>query len=161
LPPHLAAVAGGRNFQSNSAKNISMNAQTLAAQRDVQIGQQMIAPPQLPENSRQQVRNDVHAVQAYNTNLPTGNNQVLPILTDLTGRDLGNSGEAWQAWWTDQRGYAYSSQDPSTKPTYSDVVLNPVVIPHHSCFGAGTLVQTLKGPQAIESINVGEQVLTQ
>ena len=48
------------------------------------------------------------------------------------------------------------------KPVVSDFVGLPAVIPpHHACFGAGTLVQTLGGPQKIESIAVGDRVLAQ
>ena len=44
----------------------------------------------------------------------------------------------------------------------SSLNVNVVVIPpHHSCFAAGTLVQTADGPQPIESIQVGDRVLSQ
>jgi Pretoxin HINT domain len=32
---------------------------------------------------------------------------------------------------------------------------------HHSCFGAGTLIQTMDGPRKIESIREGDRVLSQ
>ena len=50
---------------------------------------------------------------------------------------------------------------PATKPTYTDFVTDPVAISHGACFAAGTLVQTIDGPQPIESIRVGDQVLSQ
>ncbi len=161
LLPRLAAVAGGKNPQQTAINNAVLNAETLAAREDILIAQRLMAAQQVVELSRQQLRNDIQAIEAYNANVQTVNNQVLPILTDLTGRDLGPSGEAWQAWWADQQGYAYSTADPSTKPTYTEIVTNPISPPHHACFGAGTLVRTLNGPQAIESIRVGDQVLSQ
>src|SRR5262249_9722303 len=66
-------------------------------------------------------------------------------------------------WWTEERGYAYQApvvaprQDwtfNDDKPTYIDSV-------HSSCFGAGTPVVTLNGPQPIESLKIGDQVLSQ
>ena len=37
----------------------------------------------------------------------------------------------------------------------------PVIRWHHSCFGAGTLVQTLAGLRVIEKLRAGDEVLTQ
>jgi hypothetical protein len=49
-----------------------------------------------------------------------------------------------------------------TKPTLSEFVSLPDVGPmHHSCFAAGTLVQTLGGLRNIESIVPGDRVLAQ
>jgi hypothetical protein len=41
------------------------------------------------------------------------------------------------------------------------VGLPDVVRPHHACFRAGTLVQTMSGPRKIESIAVGDRVVAQ
>ena len=80
--------------------------------------------------------------------------------------------EKWQSWWTDQLGYAFQASTPETKPTYTEFVnsaiptvpLTPFPVPangHGACFAAGTVVQTTDGPQAIESIQVGDRVLSQ
>ncbi len=156
LPPQLAAVAGGQT----PINNVMMSAATQAAREDILIAERMMASREAIGFGQQQLQNDVRAVEAYNADVQTINDRVLPILTDLTGRDLGPSGEAWRAWWTDQRGYAYSTQDPRTKPTYTEIIRNPYGITH-SCFGAGSMVHTLNGPQAIESIQVGDEVLSQ
>src|SRR5262249_23425733 len=37
----------------------------------------------------------------------------------------------------------------------------PIPLPHSACFAAGTLVHTLDGPRPIESIQVGDRVLSQ
>ena len=53
---------------------------------------------------------------------------------------------------------------PETKPTYTDFVAEAVLIDayvHAACFAAGTLVQTIDGPRPIESIRVGDRVLSQ
>src|SRR5262249_29880620 len=135
--------------------------QGAAAMRDIQIAQRIMRAEQVLELSRQQLRDDVEAVESYNAEVNRVNDLTIPILSNLTGVDLGNSGEAWQAWWTDQQGYAYSSPSTDEKPTYTEIVQNPVALNHHSCFAAGTMVQTRDGPRAIESIWAGDLVLSQ
>ncbi len=161
--PAAKAVAGGGipGGQQAMINTEVMSFEALAAQRDIVIAQRMMALDQVIELSRQQLRNDIQAVEAYNADVLRVNDLAVPILTYLTGLDLGTSPEPWEAWWTDQRGYAYTTPDPSSKPTYTDFVENPFIIPHHSCFGAGTSVHTLDGPRAIESIRLGDQVLSQ
>jgi len=57
-----------------------------------------------------------------------------------------------------------------SKPTFSDTVSQPNIIvnvptiqvrTHTACFSAGTLVHTIDGRRAIESIQVGDRVLSQ
>ncbi len=159
-----AGVAVNPGSQQALANNEVIYMEAMAAQRDLLIAQRMVAAEQVVEISRQQLRDDIQAVEAYNTEVLNVNDLAVPILTYLTGQDLGPSHEAWDAWWTDQRGYAYTTPDPDTKPTYTEFVENPVVAvfpPHNACFGAGTLVHTLDGPRAIESIRIGDQVLSQ
>ncbi len=82
----------------------------------------------------------------------------------------------WKKWWTDQLGYVYHSSQPSTKPTLtSSVGMSDITLPidvqvgaiaamataHSACFAAGTLVQTIDGPRPIESIQIGDRVLSQ
>ncbi len=137
------------------------SAQALAAERDLVIAQRLALLNQVVELSRQQLRNDIQTVESYNADVRQVNGQVVPVLNYLTGVDIGGSGEDWQAWWTDQQGYAYTSPDTSEKPTYENIVMNPFVLPGHSCFAAGTLVRTLEGTKAIETIWSGDQVLSQ
>jgi hypothetical protein len=47
------------------------------------------------------------------------------------------------------------------KPTFTGFVSLPDVIPHHACFAAGTMVHTSSGPREIESISLGDRVLSQ
>jgi Pretoxin HINT domain len=94
------------------------------------------------------------------------NARIIRVLTLTTGRNLGGDREAWRKWWKEEKGYAYETpkarprQDltrTDSKPTYE----NNVHLESHSCFAAGTLVQTLAGLRSIESMEVGDQVLTQ
>jgi Pretoxin HINT domain len=101
------------------------------------------------------------------------NDRVLPLLRTLTAQDLGPEPDSWRKWWTDQLGYVYQSSQPQTKPTFTDTVGLPDVsatIPllqlqpgrtHSACFAAGTLVHTIDGPRPIDSLQIGDRVLSQ
>jgi Pretoxin HINT domain len=92
------------------------------------------------------------------------NARVIRTLNAATGQDRGEEKEAWRKWWSEERGYAYVPQpvqpvhdltSDESKPTYFSHVEAT------SCFAAGTTVRTLAGPRPIESIAIGDQVLTQ
>lgn len=113
--------------------------------------------------AQQQLEHDIAAVEATNAAYHQLNERVLPILDHLTGQELGEDPEAWAKWWSDQQGYAY--QTSTTKPTFvqqAPIAYQPALIRlHHSCFAAGTLVRTLGGTSPIETIQVGDRLLTQ
>jgi Pretoxin HINT domain len=136
-------------------------AQIEAAQRDVAIAQELEAIRQANQNLEQRLAMDVQFVEVTNAGINLCNELALPVLKAVTGKDLGAEPEKWKSWWTDQLGYTYQSDVPATKPTYTDFVTDPVPVPHGACFAAGTLVQSIDGPQPIESIKVGDQVLSQ
>src|SRR6185437_10778517 len=106
---------------------------------------------------------DVRTIDATNAQIKDINGRVLPILTALTGQDLGAEPEKWKAWWTDQLGYAFQKASTASKPTFTEVIdaPSPSWSASMECFGAGTLVRTIDGPRAIESIQVGDRVLAQ
>ena len=91
------------------------------------------------------------------------NARITQTLTAATGIDLGKNPEDWRKWWIEEQGYAYESPPSRPKldltvfvdtPTYLDSV-------HYSCFAAGTPVHTITGLRPIESVEIGDQVLTQ
>ena len=93
------------------------------------------------------------------------NAQIIRILTTVIGHDLGKDREAWRKWWVEEQGYSYEPPAPcarqdltlvGTKPTYDDNVHVSF-----SCFAAGTPVRTLSGLRSIESVQTGDQVLSQ
>ena len=129
---------------------------------------------------QQKLEDDVRMIQDVNTQIDQLNERVLPVLESLTGQKLGADPQAWRRWWAEQLGYVYDDRYPSAKPTLVDsvnppdvgasvehrhiflfVVGGPVHVPHGACFVAGTLVQTLTGPRKIESVAVGDRVLSQ
>ena len=120
------------------------------------------------QETERRVASDVATVEATNDAYHALNNRVLPTLVALTGEDYDADPRAWSDWWIDAQGYAYDSAPP--KPTYVTVVDAPrpqyesePVRPaaHGYCFAAGTPVRTIAGSVPIETIAVGDRVLSQ
>ena len=135
--------------------------QPQAARQDILIGQELEAIRQANQNLEQRLAMDVQFVEATNERINLFNDRTLPVLKAITGQALGAEPEKWKGWWTDQLGYTYESNLPVVKPTYSDFVSLVGAYTHAACFAAGTLVQTVDGPHPIESIRVGDRVLSQ
>jgi tetratricopeptide (TPR) repeat protein len=131
------------------------------SRQDMRTAQRLDVIRQDNQAQRQRLAEDVQAIDATNAQIRDLNGRVLPILTTLTGQDLGAEPEKWKAWWTDQLGYAFQQQSATAKPTFTEVVDSPSWSASLECFGAGTMVRTIDGPRAIESIQVGDRVLTQ
>ena len=103
---------------------------------------------------------DLAEVEGYNGFVRGDNTRyVLPALEAVTGRSFGEDKEAWKAWWIDRRGYRYVTP-PKPVVTFSDVVDESRYVSVQSCFAAGTPVATRNGLRAIETIRVGDQVLS-
>ena len=139
-------------------------AEQQAAQRDLAIAMELEAMRQANRDLEQRLAMDVQFLEVTNDGINTINDRTRPVLKAITGHDLGDEPEKWKNWWTDQLGYAYESDLPRAKPTYSDFVTEGNFVgayTHSACFAAGTLVQTVDGPRPIESIRVGDRVLSQ
>jgi hypothetical protein len=108
----------------------------------------------------QRLAMDIRSLEVMNGQIHQLNDRVLPVVKLLTGQDLGAEPRKWQAWWTDQLGYALKSESTS-KPTFTDLVETPAQQVSSACFGPGTLVRALDGPRSIESIQIGDRVLSQ
>jgi tetratricopeptide (TPR) repeat protein len=167
LPNGFTAVSAGMGTAvADQIRTMMETARVATLQRDLAV--------------LRTLNEDIQTVENVNNQINQLNGRVLPILTSLTGQDLGVDPLSWQKWWTDQLGYVYQSSQPTSKPTYTETVYLPdiqlsVPIPgpdlqfpvplsggrHHSCFAAGTLVHTIDGPRTIESIRVGDRVLSQ
>ena len=113
------------------------------------------------------IDDDIRLIEEANGQINETNGRLLALLETLTTQKMPADPQLWQKWWTDQLGYA-SYDRSETKPVYtSDVQLPdltvtlPVVTFAAACFAADTLVQTLTGPRKIESIAVGDRVLSQ
>jgi len=110
---------------------------------------------------------DAWAIEAGNRAIQEANRRVETPLRVLTGQDFGLSRESWKAWWIDRQGYAQPSLGRTKKPTV-DIAMPVPLIPNfrrdivmHSCFAAGTIVLTREGARSIESVMIGDTVLSQ
>jgi len=106
---------------------------------------------------------DVLAAQLHVRQVDQLNARIIRALTTVTGHNSGKAQEAWRKWWIEEQGYSYEPPAPrsrqdwtlvESKPAYADNV-------HFSCFAAGTPVHTRTGLRPIESVRIGDQVLTQ
>jgi len=128
--------------------------------------------------AEQQLERDVRSVEQINSLVHEANDRVLSVLSPLTGQSLGENQEAWAKWWTEEKGYAFESREQPTTTVVENVPLAympqpiaPQVIDgsvvnvtqvqvHNACFAAGTPVQTLTGLRPIETIRLGDEVLS-
>jgi Pretoxin HINT domain len=90
--------------------------------------------------------------------------RIIDVLSQIHGRYLGKDVEVWRKWSAEELGYVYEPTAPfarldltlsDDKPTFFSTNV------HLSCFAAGTPVHTLAGLRPIESVQIGDQVLTQ
>lgn len=154
--------AGGGAVTSIAASDLA----ALQAGRSRNIANNLAEAQKSAVAAQQQLQNDVAYLENLNGGIRRTNERVLQALNTVTDQDLGENREAWAAWWTDQRGYAFQAVKtaPANKPTVDQLVALdyiPEYSRRHSCFGEGTPVRTLDGPRPIESLRVGDQVLAQ
>jgi len=123
----------------------------------------------------ERVTGDLQAIDMANLPIKENNLRILHALYQLTGKAFGENQDAWTTWWNDQLGYRYGSTRTMSKPvivqevsaTYTPppptvtVTQSQVTCRPHSCFAAGTPVVTRAGHRAIETLKIGDQVLTQ
>jgi hypothetical protein len=139
---------------------------TLAVQQDLLIARNAIEAQVAATSAQQQLAGDVATIETFNNQARATNEQATSILRDVTGADKGDDPQAWQVWWADQLGFTAETPSQSPKPTVTTNVplaYLPSYAPrlHGYCFAAGTPVRTLAGEQPIETIQVGDRVLTQ
>ncbi len=142
----------------------------------IPIGQMELDAQRSAQVARQQLAGDVQAIDAYNAPILEANRRVRQVLSGVVGIDKGDDRGAWMSWLVDLFGYALAAQKGATDETtvIEQVPLSyqpqaaPMVqqgiglVPyHHSCFGVGTPVRTLDGLRPIETLRLGDQVLTQ
>ncbi len=126
--------------------------------------------------AEQQLEGDVQAIKDYNSPIEEANKRVRQVLADSTGVDVGEDRVAWEKWLVDLLGFAYAPQMvANSQPTIIQQVplsYEPQAVPvvqstmnaavwKHSCFGAGTPIRTVDGLHPIETLRIGDQVLTQ
>ncbi len=118
---------------------------------------------------RQSLEEDVRTIDDANAQINETNGRAFALLESLTGEKLGELPGAWRQWWGEQLGLSYNDPSDQNKPLYTDTVEAPdvsVILPmvsyyKMSCFAAGTLVHTSGGLKKIESLSIGDRVLSQ
>jgi len=111
-------------------------------------------------DSQQRLIADVNDIEAANAKAVAINQRITPILTTtLDAPDLKNDEDAWKTWWYDRLGYRYDPPPPVSLAVDASPQYAPPRI--YSCFVAGTPVRTINGHQPIESVRVGDRLLTQ
>jgi hypothetical protein len=162
---------------SNANASAALPAPIRAVTRDVMIAAALSEENRVLQEAQERERQDVATIEGMNQKIRVTNGRVLPLVEAATGRDFGDDRDAWKGWWSDQLGYVFKSSNPTVKPTYTEVLTYTPLQPNlssrqslrellppgagHSCFAAGTPVLTLAGPKPIESIQIGDRVLSQ
>ena len=146
----------------------------------VPVGQMMVEAQMSALAAQRQLADDVASLDRYNAVVNETNDRILQVLNPATGQNLPADLKKWNDWWVDQLGLRSLAitPDPLTKPTLTEEVplsylpqSGPSFVPisittsteyrRFSCFGAGTPVRTVDGVRPIESLKVGDLVLTQ
>ncbi|MHC5537974.1 polymorphic toxin-type HINT domain-containing protein [Singulisphaera rosea] len=136
--------------------------------------------------SQQQLILDVNGIEAWNAQANVVNSRVVDVLQGamdapkvpelvkpanaemLAGNAFPDEGvndspkndeDSWRAWWFDRLGYKYTP--PPTITHVVNAAPQPSPPSVYSCFNAGTPVRTLEGLRRIETLRVGDQVLSQ
>jgi tetratricopeptide (TPR) repeat protein len=149
----------------------------IGEQVQIPVGAMMQDAQRSAEVAEQQLEGDVQAIEKYNAPIDESNKRVRRVLTDSTGVDVGEDRVAWEKWLVDLLGFAYAPQMvANSQPTIVEQVplaYQPQAVPvvqstsdvtvtmQHSCFGGGTPVRTIDGLHAIETLRIGDQVLTE
>lgn len=113
-------------------------------------------------NAAVQVNNAQRAVEVENANREALNSRVQYVLQIATGEDYGSEPAAWWDAWKQYNELYTPEQLPvyQTSQVY-DYSYTPTYYRTMSCFVQGTRVWTEAGPVAIETIQVGDMVLSQ
>ncbi len=122
---------------------------------------------QKASNSESRMNADIRAIQATNGRYRAVNTHASQLLqANLGAPSLEFDENAWRAWWNDRLGYTYEPPAPVVMTLVASAqappsTLPPLPPPHTVCFPAGTPVRTMDGDRAIETLRVGDQVLSQ
>jgi tetratricopeptide (TPR) repeat protein len=157
-PNGLPIVISGRTLEGiytkpSAAASILHNAEQKTAE--------MLAAAQIKAAAaREWMLADMRDIESNNSTSAFLNDRISSVLHETLQAPLtlGSDEDAWNSWWYEQMGYRYTPPPKETIQQQSPQSYVPRIM---SCFAAGTPVRTLKGHQPIESLNVGDQVLSQ
>ncbi len=141
----------------------------------IPLAQMMAEAQKSAAATERQLRGDLKALEGYNLAVRVSNERVAGVLTDATGQSLPTERRPWTNWYVDQVGYASATPEWTSKQALAqnvNIAYEPPSLPdgaarqvvgygRRSCFGAGTPIRTIAGPRPIETLRVGDRVLTQ
>jgi hypothetical protein len=95
-----------------------------------------------------------------------GNQRITAVLANTTGQDLGNDPKAWADWWQNYNEYYSDGETPTYDQNYVDnrhfyYRVPELIEQRMSCFAKGTPVWTKTGLAPIETLGLGDLVLSQ
>ncbi len=96
-------------------------------------------------------------VAAANRATGAANERILFVLANVTGKDFGAEPRQWWDWWNDYNEY----EQPEERPVYESNDATYETVPQCECFVSGTPVWTKTGQRAIETLGLGDLVLSQ
>jgi hypothetical protein len=79
------------------------------------------------------------------------------VLANVTGQNFGPQPRQWWDWWSDYNDY----EQPEVRPVYESNDARYEAAPMCECFSAGTPVWTKSGERPIETLGLGDLVLSQ
>jgi len=139
----------------------------------IPIGKMTLAALHSRADSRKQLESDARSIELANQPIHAANQRVLSVLEPVSGQVFGEDRQAWTKWWADTLGFVAYNQSISDKPEFVQQItpdvpsFAPLVTGaignlrfRHSCFGRSTMVQTRMGNKRIESVKVGDLVLS-
>jgi pretoxin HINT domain-containing protein len=104
-------------------------------------------------------------VNAANQATALANERILFVLANVTGKDFGPEPRQWWDWWSDHNEYEIAEDRPvyeSNEATYEVLTPPPTAGGGGSeCFVKGTPVWTKIGQRPIETLEIGDLVLSQ
>jgi hypothetical protein len=106
------------------------------------------------------VKNEQQA-RAVNEKLAAMNERIVAVLTSVTDQSFGNNPRQWWDWWQDYTDYDRSRERPIYETREESGVYVRPERPAYECFVRGTPVWTKTGRRPIESLAVGDLVLSQ
>ncbi len=111
-------------------------------------------------DSQDRMTADIAAVDAANAAVVPRNVRVAAVLREtMNAPDLADDENAWKTWYYDRLGYRYSPPEQVTVTV--DASPQPLAATISDCFAAGTPVRTPEGRRPIESLKVGDLVVSQ
>jgi hypothetical protein len=112
--------------------------------------------------SQQRLISDVTTIETTNAQAAALNERITPVLKqtlDAPAQLKDSDEDGWHTWWYDKIGYKYEPPEQIVLTVNASPQYPPPAVT--SCFVAGTLVRTLEGRRPIETVRVGDRVLTQ